>query len=51
VLFLELVVYLPIGVVERASIAKGLNYVFDTLLFCGAVLLLAGAMPRSRTSA
>jgi len=46
VLFVELVVYVPIGVVERASLDKGLNYVMDTLMFCGAVLLLAGAMPR-----
>ena len=46
VLFIELVVYVPIGVVERASLDNGLNYVFDTLMFCGAVLLLAGAMPR-----
>jgi uncharacterized membrane protein YphA (DoxX/SURF4 family) len=46
VLFVELVVYVPIGVVERASLDKGLNYVADTLMFCGAVLLLAGAMPR-----
>lgn len=46
VLFLELVVYVPIGVVERASLDRGLNYVADTLMFCGAVLLLAGAMPR-----
>jgi uncharacterized membrane protein len=46
VLFVELVVYVPIGVVERASLANGLNYVADTLMFCGAVLLLAGAMPR-----
>ncbi|HET7108917.1 MAG TPA: hypothetical protein VFI38_19040 [Candidatus Acidoferrum sp.] len=46
VLVVELVVYVPIGVVDRASIAKGLNYVADTLMFCGAVLLLAGAMPR-----
>jgi uncharacterized membrane protein len=45
VLFVELVVYVPIGVVERASLSKGLNYVADTLMFCGAVLLLAGAMP------
>ncbi len=45
VLFVELVVYLPIGVVERASLDQGLNYVADTLMFCGAVLLLAGAMP------
>jgi uncharacterized membrane protein len=46
VLFVELVVYVPIGVVERASLGNGLNYVADTLMFCGAVLLLAGAMPR-----
>lgn len=45
VLFLELVVYVPIGVVELASLDNGLNYVMDTLMFCGAVLLLAGAMP------
>ena len=46
VLFIELVVYVPIGVVERASLNNGLNYVADTLMFCGAVLPLAGAMPR-----
>ncbi len=47
VLFVELVVYVPIAVVERASLDKGLNYMADTLMFCGAVLLLAGAMPRA----
>jgi uncharacterized membrane protein len=46
VLFVELVVYVPIGIVERASLNNGINYVADTLMFCGAVLLLAGAMPR-----
>ena len=46
VLFVELVVYVPIAIVERASLDKGLNYMADTLMFCGAVLLLAGAMPR-----
>jgi uncharacterized membrane protein YphA (DoxX/SURF4 family) len=46
VLFIELVVYLPIGIVDRASLDNGLNYVFDTLLFCGAVILLTSAMPR-----
>jgi len=45
VLFVELVVYVPIGVAERASLDNGLNYVADTLMFCGAVLMLAGAMP------
>jgi uncharacterized membrane protein YphA (DoxX/SURF4 family)/uncharacterized membrane protein len=46
VLFVELVVYLPIAVVDIASLDNGLNYAGDTLMFCGAVLLLAGAMPR-----
>jgi uncharacterized membrane protein YphA (DoxX/SURF4 family)/uncharacterized membrane protein len=48
VLFVELVVYLPIGIVDRGSLSNGLNYVGDTLMFCGAVLLLAGAMPRKK---
>jgi uncharacterized membrane protein YphA (DoxX/SURF4 family)/uncharacterized membrane protein len=45
VLVVELAVYVPIAVVERASLDNGLNYLGDTLMFCGAVLLLAGAMP------
>jgi len=49
VLFVELVVYVPIGVVERASLNNCLNYV-ATLMFCGAVFLLAGAMPRAKRS-
>jgi uncharacterized membrane protein YphA (DoxX/SURF4 family) len=49
VLFVELVVYVPIAVVERASI-DGFNFMADTLMFCGAVLLLAGAMPHTVTS-
>jgi uncharacterized membrane protein len=48
VLFVELVVYVPIGIVERASLNRGLNFVFDTLMYGGAVLLLAGAMPREK---
>jgi uncharacterized membrane protein/uncharacterized membrane protein YphA (DoxX/SURF4 family) len=46
VLFVELVVYVPIAVVERASLDNGLNYMGDTLMYCGAILLLADAMPR-----
>ncbi|MBV9888695.1 MAG: DoxX family membrane protein [Acidobacteria bacterium] len=46
VLLIELVVYLPIAVVQRASLDLGFNYMADTLMFCGAVFLLAGAMPR-----
>lgn len=45
VLIIELIVYVPIAVVERASIV-GFNYMADTLMFCGAVLLLARAMRR-----
>jgi hypothetical protein len=44
--YVELVVYAPIAVVEHSSLDKGLNLWADALMFCGAVLLLAGAMPR-----
>ena len=46
-LFVVLAVYVPIAIAERASL-EGFNYLADTLMFCGAVLLLAGAMPRER---
>jgi uncharacterized membrane protein len=46
VLFLVMVVYLPMAVVEHTSLT-GLNYFADTLMYCGAVLLVAGAMPKS----
>ena len=45
VLFIVLVVYVPKAMVDRASL-EGLNFLGDTLMYCGAVLLLAGAMPR-----
>lgn len=45
VLFIDLIVYLPIAYADRATLV-GINYVGDTLMFCGAILLLAGAMPR-----
>ncbi len=39
--------YLPIlAVAQRPEIMEGINYVFDTLLFGGTALLVAGAMPR-----
>ena len=47
VLVVELAVYVPIAVAERASLDNGLNYLGDTLMFCGTVLMLASAMPRS----
>jgi uncharacterized membrane protein YphA (DoxX/SURF4 family) len=46
VLLTILVVYVPVAIAERASLDNGLNYLGDTLMFCGDVLLLAGAMPR-----
>jgi uncharacterized membrane protein len=46
VLVVEVVVYIPFGVVESANL-EGLNYLADTLMYCGTVLLLAGAMPRA----
>jgi uncharacterized membrane protein len=50
VLLVVLVVYVPIAVVERASIDTGFNFLADTMMFGGAVLLLAGAMPRETGS-
>jgi uncharacterized membrane protein len=50
VLFVVLVVYVPIAVADRASLDNGLNYIGDTLMFCGTVLLLAGAMPRESSA-
>ena len=43
VLVVELVVYLPMAIVKSFD---GLNYFGDTLMFCGAVVLLACAMSR-----
>ena len=37
--------YVPIAIVERDSLI-GFNFMADTLMYCGAVLMLAGAMPR-----
>lgn len=45
VLFLVVVVYLPIGLALHTSL-EGFNYLADTLMYCGAVLMMAGAMPR-----
>jgi uncharacterized membrane protein len=42
--------YLPImtTATKTAELVEGQNYIFDTLLFAGAVLLLAGAMPKNK---
>jgi uncharacterized membrane protein YphA (DoxX/SURF4 family) len=48
---LTLVLYVPLLAMARtaADIVVGLNYVFDTLLYGGAVLLLAFALPTDRS--
>jgi len=44
ILAVELAVYVPMAFVQHTDLT-GLNFAGDTLMFCGAVLLLAGAMP------
>ena len=45
ILLAVLWIYLPILLASPKSV-EALNYFFDTLLFCGAILLLANAMER-----
>ncbi len=44
--------YLPImtTATKTAELVEGQNYIFDTLLYAGAVLLLAEAMPKNQNS-
>ena len=49
VLLIELAVYVPVAVVDRRSLDNGFNYLGDTLMFAGAVLLLAAATASART--
>ena len=44
---LTLLLYVPILLMasQPAQILEGINYVADTLLFAGAALLVAGALP------
>lgn len=46
VLILIVAVYLPIWGASFSSIQEGLNYFADTLMFAGAALLLAEALPK-----
>ncbi len=50
ILLIILVVYLPIEISIPSDIGKGLNYIADTMMFCGAVLLLADALPKENQS-
>ena len=45
VFLVVLFVYLPINAASLSNIDNGLNYFADTLLYCGAVLLLADSIP------
>lgn len=46
VLLIILVIYLPIEIAAPSDIGQALNYFADTLVFCGAALLLADALPK-----
>jgi uncharacterized membrane protein len=40
-----LMVYLPL-LIAKPDVGEGLNYMADTMVFCGCALVLAGALPR-----
>jgi uncharacterized membrane protein len=46
VLVVVILIYLPILIANLSDINKGLNYFADTLLYSGAALALAGALPK-----
>jgi uncharacterized membrane protein len=48
ILLVVLFVYLPMLAAIPLDIANGLNYFADTLMFSGAILLLADALPREQ---
>ena len=50
--YLTLVLYLPILLTAKGGmeLIEGVNYVFDTVMFAGTILLLASAFPKSRAS-
>jgi uncharacterized membrane protein len=50
VILLVLFVYLPLWGAHLSDIGNGLNYFVDTLMFSGAALLLAQAMPKETPS-
>jgi uncharacterized membrane protein len=54
-LVLVLLVYVPIAAAVPSSAGddakvEGLNYIFDTLFFCGTILVLAAATPKAATA-
>jgi len=51
-IYLTMVLYLPILLTASGgeALIEGVNYVFDTLLFAGTILMLASALPEKRAS-
>jgi uncharacterized membrane protein YphA (DoxX/SURF4 family) len=49
-LLLTLVVYVPLLIPAKdgMELIEAVNYIFDTLLFCGTILLLASALPKKQ---
>jgi uncharacterized membrane protein len=41
-----LLVYLPILIAKPSDIGDAVNYFVDTMVYCGCILLLAGALPK-----
>ncbi|MGB2641948.1 MAG: hypothetical protein WBG02_04025 [Candidatus Acidiferrum sp.] len=46
VFLVVLFVYLPILISKPADVGNGMNYFADTLMYCGAILVLAEALPK-----
>jgi uncharacterized membrane protein len=46
ILLIVLVIYLPVLISIPSDIGNGLNYIADTLMFSGTILLLADALPK-----
>jgi uncharacterized membrane protein len=49
ILFITAAIYLPILISIPSDIGNGLNYFADTLMFSGAILLLADALPEANS--
>jgi uncharacterized membrane protein YphA (DoxX/SURF4 family) len=47
-MFYMLAVYTPILLATPGDVNNGFNYFFDTLMFCGALLMLAGSLPKAQ---
>jgi len=50
ILLLTLIVYVPVLIPAKGGmqLIEAVNYIWDTLLFCGTILLLASALPKKQ---